>query len=96
MTRHQPRDHHEALYDVIPGSGVGIEIFFSDRTMETFGRIGMGWFWWPRRRGLAPDGERTGPFATSYAAYRHAMTTGKVDLIRKNRGVAYSNRLFAK
>jgi len=61
---HQPRDHHEALYDVIPGSGVGIEVFFSDRTMESFGRVGAGWFWWRRRRGFAPEGARSGPFAT--------------------------------
>ncbi|HEV7222274.1 MAG TPA: hypothetical protein VGN42_06190 [Pirellulales bacterium] len=74
MTRQAPRDRHEPLYDIIPRTGVAIEVFFSDRTMETFGRVGAGWFWWRRRRGFAPEGERTGPFATSYAAYRHAMT----------------------
>ena len=31
-----------------------------------------------RRRGCSPDGPATGPFATSYAAYRHAMTTTRV------------------
>jgi hypothetical protein len=67
------RARHKPLYDVIPGTEVGIEVFFSDRTMETFGRVGAGWFWWPRRRGFAPKGERSGPFATSYAAYRHAL-----------------------
>jgi hypothetical protein len=67
------RDRHEPLYDVIPGTGVGIEVFFSDRTMESFGRVGAGWFWWPRWRGYSPEGLATGPFATSYAAYRHAM-----------------------
>ena len=55
-------------------TGASIEVFYSDRTMETFGRAGAGWFWWPRRRGFSPDGPATGPFATSYAAYRHAMT----------------------
>jgi hypothetical protein len=29
-----------------------------------------------RRRGFSPDGSAIGPFATSYAAYRHAMGAG--------------------
>jgi len=78
MTRQEPRDRHEPLCDIIPRTGVDIEVFFSDRTMETFGRVGAGWFWWRRRRGFAPEGERTGPFATSYAAYRNAMVTARV------------------
>ncbi len=87
---------HEPLYDINPRTGASIEVFYMDRTLETFGRCGAAWFWWPRRRGAAPEGARTGPFATCYAAYRHAMTTGKVDLSRENRGVAYNNRLFVK
>ena len=63
----------EPLYDTDPETGVSIEVFYADRTLETFGRCGSGWFWWPRRRGCSPDGSPTGPFATSYAAYRHAM-----------------------
>jgi hypothetical protein len=72
-----PRQHarHEPLYDIDPRTGASIEVFYMDRTLETFGRCGAGWFWWPRRRGCSPDGLATGPFATSYAAYRHAMTT---------------------
>jgi hypothetical protein len=65
---------HEPLFDVHPRTGVSFEVFFSDRTLETFGRVAAGWFWWPRQRGFAPDGPATGPYATSYAAYRHAMT----------------------
>ena len=64
----------EPLYDVQPQTGVTIEVFYADRSLETFGRSGAGWFWWSRRRGHAPDGSPTGPFATSYA-YRHAMST---------------------
>jgi hypothetical protein len=64
---------YEPLYDIDPETGVSIEVFYADRTLETFGRDGAGWFWWPRRRRLSPDGPATGPFATSYAAYRHAM-----------------------
>jgi hypothetical protein len=65
----------EPLFDVHPRTGVSIEVFNSDPTLETFGRREAGWFWWSRRRGFAPDGSRHGPFATSYAAYRHAMNT---------------------
>jgi hypothetical protein len=65
---------HEPLYDVNPATGVSIEVFYADRTLETFGRGGAGWFWWLRRRGRSPDSPATGPFATSFAAYRHAVT----------------------
>ena len=63
----------EPLFDVHPRTGATIEVFFADRALETFGRCGAGWFWWARRRGCSPAGPATGPFATSYAAYRHAM-----------------------
>ena len=55
------------------GTGTTIEMLYAHRTPETFGRGGAGRFWWPRRRGCSPDGPATGPFATSYSAYRHAM-----------------------
>ena len=41
----------EPLYDIHPLTGVSIEVFYADRTLETFGRGGPGWFWWPRWRG---------------------------------------------
>jgi hypothetical protein len=61
------------LFDVHPRTGVSIEVFYADRGLETFGKCGAGWFWWARRRGFAPEGSPTGPFATTYAAYRHAV-----------------------
>ena len=64
---------HDPLYDIDPQTGATIEVFYADRTLETFGRGGCGWFWWSRRRGFSPDGPATDPFATSYAAYRHAI-----------------------
>ena len=67
------RPCRDALFDVHPQSGASIEVFYADRTMETFGGCGAGWFWWSRRRGFSPDGPATGPFATSYAAYRNAI-----------------------
>ena len=68
----------EALYDVHPRTGADIEVFYADRTMETFGRCGAGWFWCSRRRGYAPTEPATGPFATRYGAYRHAVNGGSV------------------
>jgi hypothetical protein len=70
------RAGREPLYDVDPRMGVSIEVFYADRTLETFGKHGAGWFWWSRRRGFSPDGSAVGPFATSYAAYKHAMNAG--------------------
>ncbi len=66
---------HEPLFDIHPGTGATIEVFYADRRLETFGKGGAGWFWWCRRRGFAPDSSAAGPFATSYAAYRHALNT---------------------
>ncbi len=67
------RAAHEPFYEIDPLTLISIEVFYSDRTLETFGRDGAGWFWWPRHCGSSPDGSATGPFSTSYAAYRHAM-----------------------
>jgi hypothetical protein len=71
--RHRARG--EPLFEVHPGTGASIEVFYADRALETFGQCRAGWFWWCRRRGFPPDGSPTGPFATSYAAYRHALGT---------------------
>jgi len=67
------RAPHEPLYEINPFSRISIEVFYSDHTLETFGRRGAGWFWWHRWRGHSPEGPPTGPFPTSYSAYRHAM-----------------------
>jgi hypothetical protein len=52
-SRHQPA-RREPLYDIDPVTGVSVEVFYADRTVETFGRGGAGWFWWSRRPGCAP------------------------------------------
>ena len=90
------RAGRQPLFDIHPQTGATIEVFYADRTLETFGRCGAGWFWCSRRSGLPPDGPATGPFPTSYAAYRHAMNrvaaivrgtgTGPTKLIRTQRG----------
>jgi hypothetical protein len=75
ISKPRQRARHEPLFDVHPQTGASIEVFYADRTLETFGKCGAGWFWWSRRRGFSPDGPAIGPFATSYAAYRHALGT---------------------
>ena len=67
----------EALYDVDTRTGASIEVFYADRALETFGRRGAGWFWWYRRRGFSPECSATGPFPTSYSAYRDALNRGE-------------------
>jgi hypothetical protein len=75
MTMSSDRRHHkyEPLFDTHPVTGVRVEILYADRTLESFGRRGAGYFWCPRRRAFAPDGPARGPFPTSYAAYRDAF-----------------------
>ncbi|SIO39972.1 hypothetical protein SAMN05443247_04854 [Bradyrhizobium erythrophlei] len=84
---------HEPLYVAHPQTGAAIEVFYADRTMETFGRCGAGWFWWPRRRGYPPSGPAAGPFPTSYAAYRQALGTAlgtKVDALTGCTALAFA------
>jgi hypothetical protein len=64
---------HEPLFEIDPLTPVNIEVFYADRSLETFGWCGAGWFWWARCRGYAPASSATGPFATRYAAYRDAI-----------------------
>ncbi len=61
---------YEPLYEVDPRTGASVEIFFADRVLaKSFGRS-SGWFWWSCRRGCLPDDLPTGPFGTSFLAYR--------------------------
>jgi hypothetical protein len=38
------RHQHKPIFDVHPVTGATIEIFFADRTRESFGKNGAGWF----------------------------------------------------
>jgi hypothetical protein len=60
----------EPLYDVDPNSGDSVEVFYADDVLAKSFGTRPGWFWWRCRRGSLPDGLVTGPFPTSYAAYR--------------------------
>ena len=73
LTSYPQSARREPIFDVHPLTGISIEVFYADPTLETFGKCGAGWFYWARQRGFSPEGPATGPFATSYAAYRNAM-----------------------
>ena len=49
-------DRHKPLFDVHPATGASIEVFYADRTLETFGGHGAGWFWHAHWRGSAGSG----------------------------------------
>jgi hypothetical protein len=69
------------IFDTV--TGVSIEVFYADNSLISFGKCGAGWFWWPRRRGFAPDGPAKRPFGTSYSAYRHALQHGAENVSNK-------------
>jgi len=65
---------HEPLYDIDPRTGASVEVFYADDVLaESFGMRGAGWVWWSCQPGHLPDGPPTGPFDTSYLAYRDAV-----------------------
>jgi len=73
MTLFRRASKNEPFFDVDPVTGFSIEVFYADRTLESFGWEGAGWFWLPRCRGFAAYGPAVGPFPTSYSAYRDAL-----------------------
>jgi hypothetical protein len=77
MTRNcraQQHDAHEPLYDVDPRTGAAIEVFYADHVLAKSFGARPGWFWWSCRRGVLPEDLPSGPFATSYAAYRNVAS----------------------
>ena len=68
-----PRPPYEPLYDIEPSTGATIEVFFADRVLAKSFGTQPGWFWWACQCGRLPDMPPTGPFGTSYAAYRDAL-----------------------
>lgn len=68
------RSAYEPLYDIDPQTGATIEVFYADRVLAaSFGARGAGWFRWTFQRGCLPDGPPSGPYTTSYRAYRDAL-----------------------
>jgi hypothetical protein len=65
------RAAYEPLYDVDRQTGATLEVFYADGALaDSMGTGGAGWFWWTCQAGSLP-GEPTGPFVTSYIAYRN-------------------------
>jgi hypothetical protein len=68
------RPLYEPLCDVDPRTGDSVEVFYADDVLaKSFGRH-AGWFWWSCQVGCLPKGPPSGPFTTSYLAYRNAAT----------------------
>jgi hypothetical protein len=64
----------EPFYDIDPRTGLAIEVFHADQVLaHSFGGSGAGWFWWTCQPGCLPRCPPTGPFITSYGAYRDAL-----------------------
>ena len=61
-----------------PHTGDSIEVFFADHWLAKSFGMHTGWFYWSCQRGYLPKEPPTGPFATSYAAYRNALGAGKL------------------
>ena len=57
-----------------PRTGDSIEVFYADAVLARSFGARAGWFWWMCRAGLLPDRSPKGPFATSYLAYRNAVS----------------------
>ena len=75
LLEHKQRAPREPLYDVHPRAGARVEVFWMDAALAaSFGLGSAGWAWWSCSRGLTPDSLPRGPFATSYGAYRAALT----------------------
>jgi hypothetical protein len=71
------RPQYEPLYDIDPRTGASVEVFYADRVLaQSFGARSPGWFCWSCQPGLLPDAP-TGPFETSYTAYRDALGSFK-------------------
>ena len=67
------RAAYEPLYDIDPETGASIEVFYAG----TRGTAG-----WSSQPGCLPDELPTGPFATSYKAYRDALERGQLPICR--------------
>jgi len=64
------RAAYEPLYDIDTQTGASVEIFYADRALAKSFGAPAGWFWWSCERDF-PPGPATGPFASSYGAYRN-------------------------
>jgi hypothetical protein len=76
-----PKRHtaFDPLYDIDPQTGASVEIFYADSAVaESFGTPSAGWFWWSCQCGSLPHDLPTGPFTSSYLAYRNFTGHSKI------------------
>jgi hypothetical protein len=68
------RPAHEPIYDIDAHTGASIEVFYAGRVLAgSFGTREEGWRWWSCQPGRLPDQPPSGPFRSSYLAYRDAL-----------------------
>lgn len=69
-----PRWSAREGYHQFTDGGGSLEVFWHDESEggpeDLF--AGPGWYWWACWPGCLPDGDPTGPFASSTAAWRDA------------------------
>ncbi len=66
----------EPLYDFDQQTGATVEVFYADRVLAKSFGTRPGWFWWTCRSDFLPHEPPTGPFASSYLAYRNWLIQG--------------------
>ncbi len=73
MTSLDRHRKYAPLFDTDPMTGASIEVFSAD------GLVRQGWRWMVlvAAPGRFCAGKATGPFPSSYSAYRHAMISGQ-------------------
>jgi hypothetical protein len=75
LTSHpERRPAYEPLYDIDPRTGATLEVFWADWVLAKSFGVRSGWFWWTCHAGSLPQCPPSGPFPTSYRAYRDAMS----------------------
>jgi hypothetical protein len=73
-TSYAQRPCHEPLFEINPLTAATIEVFYSDRTLETFGRGGAGWFGRRANVDVHQMARLRGRSLRAYASYRNAMS----------------------
>lgn len=66
-----PRPQYEPLYDIDLRTEASVEVFYADHVLAKSFGMQPGWFWWSCQHGSLPHERPTGPFASSYLAYRN-------------------------
>ena len=78
MASSSPRKRrYGPLFDVHPVTGDSIEVFYADRTLESFGRLGAGWYWWSRQARVCSRRPGMGPSHELFGISRRSAFCGR-------------------